>query len=209
MYLQIWNKTVELVKEIDAHESYIYTMVVDRDADRLYSSSSDGTIRFVQSPLTSNQTEVLMRTDHDEIGALFCCDGVLWSGDDKGVVIKWVDHKIVFKYNIVEEVRSMWVENSLLYTARDLDAVVTDLGTSKTGQYVCVATIPGRAPLALIGPSVVLEGDQNVGKTKRKWLVFTSRDGKALTLVKNERKFDVLWTQEVVHRLTARSFTSV
>lgn len=137
-----------------------------------------------------------MRTQHDEIGALCCSNGVLWSGDDKGVVIKWVDRKIAFKYNIVEEVRSMCVENSLLYTARDLDAVVTDLGHSKTGQYVCIGTIPGRAPLALIGPEVV-SGEGDKAQKKRKWLVFVSRDGKGLLMVKNERKFETVWSKEV------------
>lgn len=54
-----------------------------------------------------------MRTPYDEITALFCCaddaqpeapDSVLWSGDDKGSVIKWVGGRIAFKYNLVEEV---------------------------------------------------------------------------------------------------------
>lgn len=140
---------------------------------------------------------MLMRTEYDEIGALFCSkDGVLWSGDDKGVVIKWVDHKIAFKYNIVEEVRSMCVENTLLYTARDLDAVITDVGNSKTGQYVCIGTVPGRAPLALIGPEVET-GDGKAARIRRKWLVFTTRDGKGLMMVKNDRKFEKVWSMEV------------
>lgn len=204
---QIWNTSVELVKEIDAHESYIYAMAVDETADRLYSSSADGTIRYFQSPITTvGNSQVLMRTQYDEIGAL-CCSrgGVLWSGDDKGVVIKWVDHKIAFKYNIVEEVRSMCVENTLLYTARDLDAVITDLGSSKTGQYVCVGTIPGRAPLALVGPEVVVtSGDGKPEVVRRKWLVFTTRDGKGLMMVKNERKFEKVWLKEVRKKKTLK-----
>lgn len=191
---------MQLVKEIDAHESYIYALAVDEAADCLYSSSCDGTIRYFQSPLTSDESAELMRTQHDEIGALFCGNGVLWSGDDKGVVIKWVDRKIAFKYNIVEEVRSMCVENTLLYTARDLDAVITDVGNSKTGQYVCVGTVPGRAPLALVGPEVETStgsGTSTVVRIRRKWLVFTTRDGKGLMMVNNDRKFEKVWSKEV------------
>lgn len=138
-----------------------------------------------------------MHTPYDEIGALCCSNGVLWSGDDKGVVIKWVDHKIAFKYNIVEEVRSMCVENTFLYTSRDLDAVITDVGNSKTGQYVCIGTIPGRAPLVLVGPEIVTKVEGKEEKVQRKWLVFVTRDGKGLMMVKNDRKFEKVWSKEV------------
>lgn len=189
--MQIWNIDLQLSREIDAHESYIYAMAVNTKG-WLYSSSCDGTIKYFKRPLESSDATVLMRTEHDEIAALVCVgDDTMFSGDDKGVVIKWVDNKITFKYNIVEEVRSMAVENGLLYTARDLDAVITDLGRSKTGQYVTIGTLPGRAPLALIGPIVV-------GQTEhRKYLVFTTRDGKGITLVRNEIRFGPIWTKQV------------
>lgn len=176
-----------LVKDIEAHESYIYAMTVNSKG-RLYSSSCDGTIKYFENPLESDQHTVLMRTEHDEIAALYCVDEVLYSGDDKGVVIRWVDNKITFKYNIVEEVRSIFVEHTWLYTARDLDAVVTDLLGSKTGQYATIGTIPGRAPLALIGPT---EAD------RRKYLVFITRDGKGIELHRNVRTFPNVWTKQV------------
>lgn len=189
--------SVELIKEIDAHESYISALSVDESSDCLYSSSFDGTIRYFQSPLNSDVSAVLMHTKHDEICSLFCSNGVLWSGDDKGVVIKWVDRKIAFKYNIVEEVRSLCVENTMLYTARDLDAVITDVGNSKTGQYVCVGTIPGRAPLALVGPEVETVDGKKPIRIHRKWLVFITRNGKGLVMVNNDRKFQKVWSIEV------------
>lgn len=87
-------------------------MTVCPRSGRLYSSSSDGTIRYFDRPITSGTAgRILMRTQHDEIIALFCIadeadetSSVLWSGDDKGVIIKWVDGKIAFKYNLIEEV---------------------------------------------------------------------------------------------------------
>lgn len=168
-------------------------MAITPLSGRLYSSSCDGTIRYFERPLEDSASTVLMRTEHDEIGALYCVDdSTMFSGDDKGVVIKWVNNKITFKYNIVEEVRSMVVENSVLYTARDLDAVITDLGRSKTGQYVTIGTIPGRAPLALIGP---VSAEEN----RHKFLVFTTRCGKGFSLVQNDKKFVTVFTKEVIY----------
>lgn len=102
-----------LIRDIaDAHDSYIYTLAVCPLSGRLYSSSSDGTIRYFDQPIASRSSgSILMRTQYDEIIALFCTvdeadatKTVLWSGDDKGVIIKWIDGRISFKYNMVEEV---------------------------------------------------------------------------------------------------------
>lgn len=106
----MWNEKLELVKDINAHDSYIYAICANSNGI-IYSSSCDGTIKYLENPLTnSNEPTTLMKTTHDEIISLICVDDVIYSGDDKGVVIKWVDNKIAFKYNIVEEVRSMAVE---------------------------------------------------------------------------------------------------
>ncbi len=108
--LQVWNDKLELVKDINAHDSYIYAICANSKGV-IYSSSCDGTIRYLENPLTNSDVPtVLMKTDHDEIISLICSDDVIYSGDDKGVVIKWVDNKITFKYNLVEEVRSLVVE---------------------------------------------------------------------------------------------------
>lgn len=215
---QIWNKDLELVHELpEAHESYIYTLAISRTG-RLYSSSADGTIRYFDKPLTSaGPGTILMRTRYDEITALFCSsadDAVVWSGDDHGAVIKWVNGRIAFKYNLVEEVRSMWVENTWLYTARDLDAVITDTGTSKTGQYMTIGTIAGRAPLTLCGPmrtsrqtvAALATADGGTGGRteqvqRRQFLAFTTRDGRGLQLVRNERRFETVWTREETHEM--------
>lgn len=105
----MWNDKLELVKEINAHESYIYAICAN-STGVIYTSSADGTIKYFENPLTDSDGNVLMKTDHDEIISLICVDDVIYSGDDKGIVIKWIDNKIAFKYNLVEEVRSLVVE---------------------------------------------------------------------------------------------------
>lgn len=108
--LQVWNDKLKLVKDVNAHDSYIYAICANSKGV-IYSSSCDGTIKYFENLLTnSNESNVLMKTENDEIISLICVDDVIYSGDDKGVVIKWVDNKITFKYNLVEEVRSMVVE---------------------------------------------------------------------------------------------------
>lgn len=104
----------------------------------------------------------------------------------------WENDKILFKFNLVEEVKSLAVEKSTIYTARDLDAVVTEIMAGKSGKYSTKATIPGRAPLALIGPIV---------DERRSFFVFGTRDGKGVVLTKNlpGEKFAVVWTKEVIY----------
>lgn len=233
----------------NAHDSYIYALALCRHRDRLYSSSSDGTIRYIDRPLHNANNDdairtgtILMHTPHDEITALFCpdndADGMmmatssgdaaadvdaaeyggpfagaapaidLWSGDDKGVIICWRNDRIAFKYNLIEEVRSLWVENRLLYTARDLDAVVTDLGVSRSGmQYVTIGTIAGRAPLALIGRRLAAEPPRWPWP-RRAYLVFVTRDGRGVQMVKNERRFETVWVRSDAHEMIINALCS-
>lgn len=155
--------------------------------DQLYSSSRDGSTRFFRSPLKNDHNEVILQTVTDDIIQLVVVKDVLYSGDDKGVVTKWYQNKVGCQYNIIEEVKSMCVENNVLYTARDSDAVITDI-TPGVMNYSTKATIPGRAPIALVGP--IVDGH-------KKYLVCTTRDGKGLVLIRNSSPFDVVWTKEV------------
>lgn len=54
--------------------------------------------------------------------------------------------------------------------------------------YTTKGTLPGRAPLMLMGPLV--DGH-------KKWLIFITRDGKGFVAAENTSPFKVLWTKEV------------
>lgn len=189
------------MKDIQAHKEYILAMAINKH-DQLYTAARDGTLRFFKNPFKSNVNEVLMQVVTEDITALYVVDNYLFSGDDKGTVTKWVhnqnqvvtlhseSHTKLSQYNIIEEVKSLIVENNILYTARDLDAVVTNI-TPGTMSYSTKATIPGRAPLKLVGPKV--DGH-------RKYLVCITRDGKGITLIRNSKPYDPLWTHEVIFR---------
>lgn len=197
----MWDKNLKLVKDIQAHKEYILAMAINKH-DQLYTAARDGTLRFFKNPFKSNHNEVLMQVVTEDITALFVVDDLLFSGDDKGTVTKWQhnhnqvvtlhteSHTKLSQYNIIEEVKSMIVENNILYTARDLDAVITNI-TPGTMSYATKATIPGRAPLRLMGPKV--EGH-------KKFLVCITRDGKGITLIRNSKPYDAIWTHEVIYQ---------
>lgn len=80
------------------------------------------------------------------------------------------------------------ISRNLLYTARDLDCVITDLLDGKSGKYITKATIVGRAPVSVFGPK-----DNGISM----YLVFTTRDGKGISLVRNKQPFETVWNKEV------------
>lgn len=186
--IKLWDRDLKLIKDIPAHEAHVYALAINGNGE-LYSSSCEGTIKYFKDPIKSNDGEVIFRAKNEEICSLFCSDdGILYSGDDKGIVTKFVDNKADVMYNLVEEIKSMAVEKNHLYTARDLDAVVTELLPGTKGSYGLKATVEGRAPLAVVGP---------IEDGRSKYLVFTTRDGKGVTLVRNGKSYPVIWRKDV------------
>lgn len=176
-------------------EDYVF-FVVAASGNKVYASSSDGSVKYCEDAIKSSAVEVLLRCD-DIILAMVFVDDHLYTGDEKGVVTKWKNDKIVFKYNLVEEVKTLGIENNLIYTARDLDVVVSEILPGKSGKYTTKGVIPGKSPLALIGSTV--EGS-------RKFLVFADRSGKGLVLLNNltasdGRNFTPVWVVEDLHEM--------
>lgn len=185
---QIWDQDLKLVRDIVIHKDYVLDLAFNSKGE-LYSSSRDGTLKFLHLPLRNDQTEVLHETALDDLNALQCIQGedIMFSGDDKGIVVKWYHRQVVGQYNVLKEVKSMAIENNLVYTAQDNDIVITDV-TPGISHFATKGTIPGTGPLWLIGP---------VEYGHRKFLVFATRDGKGITLARNESPFETVWTKEV------------
>lgn len=183
----MWTHDLEYVRDIEGHSECILSLAQNKKGV-LYSTSRDGSLRYWPRPLKTNNHERLQQVVVDDLTAVYCDEDVLFSGDDKGTVTKWYNHKPGCQYNIIEEVKSLIVENHMLYTARDVDVVITDI-TPGMESYVTKATIPGRAPLALSGPSV--DGH-------KKYLICTTRSGKGITVIRNSGPYDIIWTKEVI-----------
>ncbi|XP_017105199.2 F-box/WD repeat-containing protein lin-23 [Drosophila bipectinata] len=182
--IRIWSPQLELISTVNAHESYIYCMAVNQHG-KIYSSSCDGQVHFMLPPYEDSAVQELFRCD-DAIQAMYCDGSVLYTGDDKGVVTTWSNDRMLFKYSLVEEVKSLAGEQKLIYTVRDLDVVVSLVVEGKSGKYSNKAVLPGKSPLLLLGPLV--EG-------KRSFLAFPDRSGMGLQLVNNlpQQQFAHIW----------------
>lgn len=190
--IKVWTKDLVLKKEVAVHEAWIYAMAVDSQG-RIYSSSADGTIRSLADPLQSDKVEELLKCS-DDIESLFVdSKDNLYSGDDKGIITMWVDRKIKFKFNLVEQMRSIAVQNNFIYSIRDNDLTITEvLEGSSTGRYITKASIPGKCPVTLCG---------SYANTTNSHVTIVTRDGLGVVCIKNNSKehFPVLWTKEKAH----------
>lgn len=182
---KIWDTDLNLIKTLDSHEAYIYAIVAN-SSGKIYSSSCDGLVKFMEAPFNNENVKELLRCD-DVIQSMYCDGDILYTGDDKGVVTKWENDKIFFKYNLVEEVKTLAANGSLIYTARNLDMVVSEIVAGKSGKYATKFVFPGKSPLALLGP--ILDG-------RKSYLAFPDRTGKSLILF-DSKKFTEIWTLPV------------
>lgn len=193
--VKIWTTDLRLVKELTPHEGYIYAMAVDSKG-QLYTSSCDGTIKCLTNPLTSNECKELLKCN-DEIECLFVDPkDNLYSGDDKGIITMWIDQRIKYKFNVVEQVRSMATQNNIIYSIRDNDLTVTEIiEGSASGRFMTKASIPGRYPIRLCGGCTEDGVYNNVA--------ILTRDGLGVTMIKNSKKehYSVIWTKENAHSM--------
>ncbi|XP_023178039.2 uncharacterized protein LOC111604273 [Drosophila hydei] len=194
--IRVWSASLQLLRTLNAHDAYVYCMAVNGQG-KLYSSSCDGQVKYVLPPYEDASVQELFRCD-DAIQAMYCAGTVLYTGDDKGVVTTWSNDRMLFKYNLVEEVKSLAGEQQLIYTVRDLDVVVSVVAEGKSGKYSNKTVIPGKSPLTLLGPLV--EG-------KRSYLAFPDRTGMGLQLVNNlpQYKFSHIWRLPQCHDMIVNS----
>lgn len=117
---------------------------------------------------------------------------VNFSGDSKGGVTCFENGKFKYTINIVETVKSLYVEKELFYTLFNNDLSVHEVRES--GKYVMKASIPGKFPVTLFG-------DKTDGRSK--YLALLTRSGKGITIVRNglEEKFSTLTMKENLHAM--------
>ncbi|EDW58940.1 F-box/WD repeat-containing protein 11 [Drosophila virilis] len=194
--IRIWSESLQLLRTVTAHDAYIYCMAVNENG-KLYSSSCDGQVKYMLPPYEDASVQELFRCD-DAIQAMYCNGAVLYTGDDKGVVTTWSNDRMLFKYNLVEEVKSLAGEQQLIYTVRDLDVVISIIVEGKSGKYSNKTVIPGKSPLTLLGP--LIDG-------KRSYLAFPDRTGMGLQLINNlpQHKFSHIWRLPNCHEMIVNS----
>lgn len=189
--MQVWDLNLKLVKEINIHEAYIYSIAVDKNG-RLYSSSCDGFIKFIDNPLQSDDAKVLLHHD-TEIEAIFVDDDAkFYSGDSKGGVTCFEDGKLKFQMNIVECVKSLFVEGKYVYTLLNLDLSIHEVRDS--GNYSMTASIPGKFPVTLFGDRI---------EARSNYIAILTRDGRGVTIIGNavKDKFAKILCKENMHEM--------
>lgn len=114
------------------------------------------------------------------------------AGDSHGGVTAFENGKFKYTINIVEAVKSLYVEQELCYTLLNLDLSVHEV--KENGKYMMKASIPGKFPVTLFG-------EQTNGRSK--YIAILTRDGKGITIVKNaiNEKFKTLTVKENLHEL--------
>lgn len=189
-------------REIAIHKDFSVLCLAVNSHKQIYSSGRDGSLRYFRRPWSHDHNDTLLQTVMDDVTCLYIANDTLYSADDKGIVTKWYHNQVGAQYNVLEEVRSIAIEENALYTIGENDAVVTDITPHMMSQ-ITKGAVPGRAPLILIGtekpppsegrrPSMIPE----VSKLK-KFLVCATRDGKGIAVYKNEPPFKMLVTKEV------------
>ena len=117
----------------------------------------------------------------------------MWhSGDDKGAVTCFEDGKLKFTINVVEGVKSLFVEKSLCYTLLNLDLSIHEIRNN--GKFCMKMSIPGKFPVTLFG-------EKTDGRSK--YIAVLTRDGKGITIVNNKlnENFKTLTVKENLHEM--------
>ena len=159
--IKLWTKDLKLEKTVQAHTAEIYAMAMNPKG-HLYSSSYDGYLKIFKSPLVDfNDFEVMMKTDSDEVCNLYCADdSVFYTGADEEVHHKpHGTDRVDFVYNVL-----------------------------MSGKYMTRAVVPGKGPIALIGP---------IESGRRKYLAVTTKDGQSISLLRNTKDYPVQWIKNV------------
>ncbi|XP_049866886.1 uncharacterized protein LOC126367426 [Pectinophora gossypiella] len=133
-----------------AHSVQLFALAAGNG--KVYSSSNDGGIRVWTQK--GEKIKELPKSEGSEgdTGILHVFGKELYAGDETGNVTVYQDDELKALYNVLEEVKDLWLEPPFLFTVRDLDVTVTEIkpDESKT-RFVTRHTMEGRAPLRITG----------------------------------------------------------
>lgn len=154
----------------------------------------------MEKPLETDTHSVILQHEN-EIEALFVDENLIfYCGDSKGGVTSFSNGKFMYTINIVEAVKSLYVEKELFYTLLNLDLSIHEV--RETGKYCMKASIPGKFPVTLFG-------SKDDGRSK--YIAILTRDGKGITIVKNglDEKFETLTVKQNVHELIVNAMKGI
>ncbi|KAK7866600.1 hypothetical protein R5R35_010433 [Gryllus longicercus] len=146
--VKVWSSDLKLIKEFQAHQSVVYDMAII--GNTLYTCSNDG--KVLAWDVETFEKKATLLESENEIYKFYVDNEKLYAGDDQGVVRLWENDEFLLVFNLVEEVRGLVVTDKLLFTVRDRDVCVTEIG--EKGHYATRKTIEGSSPICLVGNKV-------------------------------------------------------
>jgi len=193
--VKIWDIDLKLKRSINVFgaDKYVYALCVDV-MGRLYVAGSDGVLKCLPSPLSSDNSKEIYSSQEWPIQTLYCHGESVWAGDGLGVLMLFQHNERVHHYKMIEEIKSLAVEGDLVYTIRESDLVVSEIVQSDRNLYKVKQVIPGKSPMKLFGPWI---------NAKRSLVVTATRDGKGLNVLNNcpHREFVKVWHKDNAHDL--------
>ncbi|XP_046406533.1 myosin heavy chain kinase B [Ischnura elegans] len=147
--VKVWDEKLSLIGSVPAGSYSVYDIVYHNDS--LYTCSYDGKIS-IWSPPKSGDTEwaakAVLEGHMEGVRRMRFSGDVLYSGDEQGVVIEWINDEKKRIFNILEEIWDLWVIDTTMYTVRDKDISITEIKAKNT--FSSKGTLEGRGPMCLI-----------------------------------------------------------
>jgi len=146
-----WDDNLKKSIELNAHSSSVYSLAAI--GDTVYSCSNDGTVHAWTVDL---QSKSIVMKDECEFWKLFVHNSDLFVGDDIGTMRILRNGECIHRYETLEGVKEIAVHGENLYTAKDLDVIICEMGTGAKHTFTTRKTIQGRAPFCIIGDKLVI-----------------------------------------------------
>lgn len=180
--IKVW--TADLIKEgeVQAHGTPVYGLAASDDS--IYSCSSDGSIKAFELN-TLNEKQALRKGENTEYLKIRYTNGHLYVGDNECNVHLFKNNQLFGTVNVAEPVKDLQILEPYVLTVQDTDLVVTEFKLDgEKIQWAQDISIPGRAPITLIGKS---------------FIALIDRDGKEILLHNTDRHSGFKLIAKIVH----------
>ncbi|KAK4315218.1 hypothetical protein Pmani_013546 [Petrolisthes manimaculis] len=146
------HHNLKLVHEFQPHDYCVNDVLVVKDI--LFTCSVDSTIKMWDAKTC--QAKGTTGTHNESVRKLATDGTRLYAGDDGGEVrIYTLDGNAVATHSLVEEVWGLVAIDDLIYSVRDRGVTISQI-KGETSKSAVMASIEGRAPIAVVGDNLLV-----------------------------------------------------
>jgi len=167
--IKAWDEDLKLVVQAQAHPCSIFSMCIGQST--LYTCSNDGSVKAWALDSLKRKYTILQEENEMYKVCFDSTNGKMYVGDHVGLVRIVINEEIVGVLEIMHPIVDMLAIGNLIYTARDLYVIITEIDSAHK-RMVTIKAIPGRAPISVSGGLL--------------W--FTSRSGRDILVHENMRE---------------------